>query len=258
MYANVESLNRILTRRVRSRSIAFTCSENSKNRYLYLGMILIWLVESNRIERIPLEKLTTLLAINLFDSLKRLLHPAPEASPLESNSATLVKSRMRIMSFRPFCSASNRNKVEDEGGEGGGGGGGKMAGTVEETYKGGRGGEKKGRRHGWDLRGGPHTHTSGERDRGGPSSYCNAEVSILAALSYSPRQQHDASAIVPSSTGSWQTCEAPLFLEFPYSRRRRRRRKKNRIKPERRLGTKNCKIFRYFKKGKNRMMEDGE
>ena len=24
-----------------------------------------------------------------------------------------------------------------------------------------------------------HTHTSGERDRGGPSSYCNAEVSIL-------------------------------------------------------------------------------
>lgn len=79
---------------------------------------------------------------------------------------------------------SNGNKVEDEG-EGGGKG-------REEREKKGWGPKR------WTT----HTHTTDERDRGGPSSYCNAEVSILAALSYSPRQQqqHDTSAIVPPTT----------------------------------------------------------
>lgn len=40
---------------------------------------------------------------------------------------------------------------------------------------GGKGKKKNGGPKRWTT----HTHTSGERDRGGPSSYCNAEVSIL-------------------------------------------------------------------------------
>lgn len=112
---------------------------------------------------------------------------------------------------------SNRNKDE----EGGGG-----EGSTEGRWHGGSGGKGKrikGRRTGGpergkkgkdgELRGGPHTHTSGERDRGGPSSYCNAEVSILAALSYSPRQQHDTSAIMPPTTKSnGEACCSPRAI----------------------------------------------